>query len=60
MSSSPETFRWFWQQGEDSPLEGTVCVVLSQPLELVGCVVPGAPGLGVSLSVGEMIIYYRS
>lgn len=35
----------------------TVCVVLSWILELDGCAVPGAPGLGVSLSVEEMIFF---
>lgn len=34
----------------------TACVVLPWLLELSGCAVPGAPGLGVSLSVEEMII----
>lgn len=43
------------------PLEVTVCVALPWLLKLGGCAVPGAPGLGVTLST-EMIVLlsYRS
>lgn len=35
-----------------------VCVALAWLLELDGCAVAGAPGLNVSLSIEEMILFF--